>query len=69
VIVRGDADQGADTPAVGGTQFLQFGQQCGADHGADAGNRLQELVGRIEVIVRFDQRANLPVQLANLLAE
>src|SRR5277367_5189261 len=38
VVVGGNADEGADASSAGSPQFLEFGQECGADDGADTGD-------------------------------
>ena len=50
-------------------QFVQVGQQGGAEHGADAGYGLQQLVDRVEVVVGVDQLSDLDVQFGDLLFE
>src|SRR6202453_824347 len=61
-----DADQGADASSIGLAQFVEFGQERGAEDGPDAGDRSQELVDGVEVIVGIDELFDLAIQVIDL---
>ncbi len=69
MVERGDADQRRDASAVGRSQFVQLGDQGGAEDGANAGHRTQQLVDRVEVVIGLDELADLAVQVVDLLVD
>ena len=64
-----DADQCADLSSVGGAQFVERGDECGAEYDAGAGDGSYDFVHAVEVVVGVDEFSDLLVQRVDLFVD